>query len=149
MLLAVGSTIAAVDDRVLLWLSGLLSKSPLFDKTVGWLNSAPLTKFAPISMLACWLWFRNDPQQQNTRRILLEAAIAGLAALVAGRLLALALPFRERPFLRPELHFNVPDFGLRTWSAFPSDHAVMAFALSASLFRISPLIGARWRHFTP
>jgi undecaprenyl-diphosphatase len=57
------------------------------------------------------------------------------------------LPFRERPFENPDLNVVlsfVPD--MRTWSSFPSDHAVMAFAIAASLFRLVPIIGL-WAFF--
>src|SRR5262249_5592737 len=59
-------------------------------------------------------------------------------ALVVGRILALSLPFRVRPLHDPLLHFVVPH-GLNAgelagWSSFPSDHAMLFFALATGVF---------------
>ena len=98
-------------------------------------------KFLPLVLVICWYWSKKTPQQGLNRQILVETVLNSLLAIIVGRLLALTLPFRARPFLNPELT-NIPDpHVLRTWSSFPSDHAVLSFALAASLFRISPTIG--------
>ena len=69
------------------------------------------------------------------------------AALFIARFLAFALPFRDRPLVNPDLHLVIPfESGVRTWSSFPSDHAVLAFALATSLSRLSPKI-ALWAYF--
>ena len=115
---------------------------PFLDRWAAWLLTAHIIKFGPMVIAICWFWFERSPMQSARRRLLAESVLAALAALFVGRVLALTLPFRLRPAFRPDLHFVVPfDAGLRTWSSFPSDHAVIAFALAASLFRLSPRLG--------
>lgn len=142
MQLNLGSEIVALDDQVLLWLNQFMFRWPFLDRTAEWLLNAKLIKFGPLVMAVCWLWFEVNPKQALNRKLLVEAVVISFAAVVAARVLALTLPFRDRPAVSPNLHFIVPfDVGLRTWSSFPSDHAVIAFALAASLFRVSPRIG--------
>jgi undecaprenyl-diphosphatase len=95
-----------------------------------------------VVLVICWFWFDAHPQRERRRELLVQALATAIGALVLGRILALALPFRLRPLYRPDFDlFHSLDHGLRTWSAFPSDHAVVAFALAAALTRLSPLVG--------
>ena len=99
-------------------------------------------KFLPLVLVICWYWFKKTSKQQHNRQILVETVLCSLSAIFIGRVLALTLPFRERPYLNHELNVSTIDNHLlRTWSSFPSDHAVLSFALAASLFRISPSVG--------
>ena len=99
-------------------------------------------KFGPLVLLICWLWFDQRPNQERQREKLFQALLAGTSGLVIGRALALFLPLRARPQFRSDLLLAYPlDPALRTWSAFPSDRAVFAFALAASLVRVSPTAG--------
>ncbi len=146
MSLGVFSEIANLDHQVFVWLNQFMSRGLLSDLFV-WLHDALIVRFFPLVLAVCWLWFEKSPKQEFNRQILLEGVLTGFAALVVGRSLALVLPFRDRPLADLDLHFAVPvDVQLRTWSSFPSDHAVLAFALAASLFRVSPKIGL-WAFF--
>lgn len=134
--------IASWDDQAMRWLHEWLGRWPLFDGFVVWVISEPLVKLGPLVLAICALWFRATPERDTVRLKLVDAVTAGLVGIFVGRMLALALPFRERPIARPELDYTVPlEPLLRTWSSFPSDHAVMAFALAVSLWRISPAVG--------
>ena len=138
----IGSWIGALDDLILLWLNQFMTRWPALDRAGGWLLTASIFKLAPFVMVICWFWFDTRPQQARRRRLLVELIGAGLMALFVGRLLALLLPFRDRPLVRPDLHFlSHLESGARTWSSFPSDHAVVAFAIAASMVRISPRVG--------
>ncbi|HET9113594.1 MAG TPA: phosphatase PAP2 family protein [Burkholderiales bacterium] len=142
MTFAIIPEISGLDDQILIWINQYMARWPLLDKTIAWLLNANIIKFVPMLAAGCWLWFEKSLKQAINRRILLESLLASIAALVIGRTLALMLPFRDRPFVRPELHFvTTLQPILRTWSSFPSDHAVLAFALAASLFRVSPKVG--------
>ena len=141
------SQLLSFDDQVLRWVNQFVHVWPLLDEFVAWILNAEAFKFGPLVLAICWFWFHADPRQALRRRLLIETVLSTGAALFVGRLLALTLPFRLRPVFRPELAFDAPfEVGLRTWSAFPSDNAVMAFALSASLYRVSPRVGA-WALF--
>lgn len=134
-----------LDDRCLLWLNSFMGRWPLFDKIVGSLLGTDELKFGVMVAVFYWLWFRYEPPDQRKRGILAMTAFASILGLVVTRVLVTLLPFRDRPFARPELHFHLPtgfDTGLRTWSAFPSDHAVMAFALATGFWMVSRPVGA-------
>lgn len=137
-----GATISSLDDSILISLNQVMNREPEFDAFVAWALNADIIKFVPLLMVICWLWFQKTTKQTHNRSILVESVLISIVALVVGRVFALTLPFRDRPFLRPELNFVTPlEPMLRSWSSFPSDHAVIAFALATSLFRISPKVG--------
>ena len=141
----------ARDGRVVVAANHFVGRWAEFDLFIAWLLKAHLPRFVPLILGMCWLWFKPHPAQPARREVLLEALITSVFALFVARALALLLPFRERPLGHLELGLTLPaslDTGLRTWSSFPSDHAVLAFVLAVSLWRISRPIGA-WRSFTP
>jgi len=76
---------------------------------------------------------------------LLFGISAGFLALLAAPVLATVLPFRERPLRNPLLHFQLPygvtETTLLGWSSFPSDHAVLYFALATTLVFVSRCVG--------
>lgn len=132
------------DDAVLQWLNGWYGRWPSLDFFMFAMTNAPMLKFGVFSAIFVWLWFAPGERQSKTREGVIVAAAAGLLGVVLARGLALALPFRDRPFVRADLdlHFNSGyDAGLRTWSAFPSDHAVMAFALACGIWSMSRRLG--------
>ncbi|MCL6262562.1 phosphatase PAP2 family protein [Craterilacuibacter sp. RT1T] len=135
-------SISHLDNEIVMWVNQFMLKSPLFDGVVAWVLDASIIKFFPLVLAICWIWFKNTPKQSLNRNILLEGILTGFATLFFARLLALALPFRGRPFTNIDLHFVTQlASSMRTWSSFPSDHAALAFVLASSLFRISPKMG--------
>jgi undecaprenyl-diphosphatase len=137
------------DDRLVVWANHLVGRWSECDLFIAWLVKTHLPRFVPLILAMCWLWFKPHPTQPARREVLLEALMTSVFALFVARALALLLPFRERPLGHLELGLAMPaslDTGLRTWSSFPSDHAVLAFALAVSLWRVSRPIGA-WALF--
>jgi hypothetical protein len=63
-------------------------------------------------MMVWWgLWFRNtSPPSNLARRKLLAVLVVSIAAIAVGRLLALTLPFRDRPIHseRGQIYKSVP-----------------------------------------
>ena len=133
--------IQALDHAAINWIS-TSAYSREYSQFASYLVDNRELKFLPLVLVICWYWFKKTSKQQHNRQILVETVLCSLGAIFIGRVLALALPFRERPFLNHELNVSILDNPvLRTWSSFPSDHAVLSFALVASLFRISPSVG--------
>jgi len=135
----VGEFIRNLDDRCLLWLNAYMGRWPQIDHLIGRLLDTDELKFGVLVAIFYWLWFRYEPPDQRKRAILIMTALGTLIALLTTRVLVALLPFRERPLARPELHLHLPpdyDSALRTWSAFPSDHAVMAFALAMGFWMV-------------
>lgn len=137
------------DGQMAAWANHFVGRWPTFDLFVAWLLKAHVTRFLPLIVAMCWLWFQPHPRLRERREVLLETLVLAFASLFLARALALLLPFRERPLADADLGLSVPaalETGLRTWSSFPSDHAVLAFVMAVSLWRVSRPVGA-WALF--
>ena len=141
----VWSEVGAWDGQLVVWLNHFVGRWAELDLLVAWLLKAHLPRFVPLILVMCWLWFKPHPRQAERREVLAETLVMSIVALFIARSMALVLPFRERPLAHLELALSVPpsvETGLRTWSSFPSDHAVLAFVIAVSLWRISRPAGA-------
>lgn len=130
----------AFDDPILLGLNGFLVAHERIGHFAEWLSFASLFKFGPFGLAFVWFWFAPGSDQEERRGLVIKIMIMTLVAVVTARLMALLLPFRLRPLARPELALQVPEWvnqGVRSWSAFPSDHAVVSFAMATGLARLS------------
>lgn len=132
------SILDAFNRAVVVW--------PAFDQFVVWLAAEPIAKGCVVAAVAWALWWAATPAQQRPRReIILATMLAALAAEFLARVLALATPFRLRPMHNPDFAFRLPEGlprgELEGWSAFPSDHAVMFFALATGLWFVSRRAG--------
>jgi undecaprenyl-diphosphatase len=122
----------SVDAALFHSINGLAGRSPVLDAImIAIANDAPMV-FA-IVLLACWARWR--PLWQRT------AALAGVAALVGlgvGQVVGILLP-RPRPYLVTNaivLVTHAPD------TSFPSDHAILAFAVTTVLATVSRRLAA-------
>jgi undecaprenyl-diphosphatase len=93
-----------------------------------------------------WLWFPSIDEDKRTRRIkIIMSLLSGFVAILIARILVLSLPFRVRPINNPDLHLVLPygteNMGLDELSSFPSDHAVLFFAIATGLFFVSKKAG--------
>jgi undecaprenyl-diphosphatase len=142
----------AFDTEVLLFLNQFAHHSRTLDLTARTLAVSPLAKGGLVIAAFWWVWFwpgdteRNPGDIERNRKVVIATLLSAVAAVIAGRLLALYLPFRLRPIHTPELGFVLP-YGatqevLRGWSSFPSDHAMAFFAASTGLWFISRKLGA-------
>lgn len=109
---------------------------------------AALYLFKGLMLIAAlwWIWFTPGERREWAREMVVATIASGFIALMTGRLLAHALPFRERPIYDTSLHLNFPAVGLgdsvmRTWSSFPSDHAMLWFAIATGIFLVWRGIG--------
>jgi len=99
----------------------------------------------PLAML-CAIWFDTRERRQWQREMVVATILSGLLALIIGRILAHYLPFRQRPLYDHSLHLAfpiaaTPEAVLRTWSSFPSDHAMMWTAVAMGIFLVSRWMG--------
>ena len=114
----------------------------VIDSAIRFVSSFILIKGTFFLTFYWFYWFRDElPATNKSRVILVKGILSSLVAIVFARILANFFPFRLRPFADPTAGFSItvrqitPDF--ESWSAFPSDHAAVVFALSFALFRIS------------
>lgn len=126
------------DSSIISFLNEFAHRSVLFDTGVYMLSENYLLKGGVIVALIWWSWFRPTNHRREGRQYLLWGLVACLLSVIVARSLAHTLPFRERPMRVAALNFQQP-YGtsgeeLINWSAFPSDHAAVFFALATSIF---------------
>ncbi|MCG7943636.1 MAG: phosphatase PAP2 family protein [Candidatus Thiodiazotropha taylori] len=133
------------DYEIISSLNQYAQVSPSLDATIKLLAKNHIVKGGVFLALFWWAWFAIKAYQDDVRARLIATLFGCFIAIITARLTAKLLPFRFRPIHDEELAFTLPHTMQRTalegWSAFPSDHAVMFYALSAGLFYISKRIG--------
>jgi undecaprenyl-diphosphatase len=133
------------DLEILRFANGFAGESHTFDLVVAVVGDNNLIKGGVVVSILWWAWFRPDKNQDSNRTLILGTLLAGFVALLCARILQLTLPFRPRPLHSLAIEFQVP-YGvdataLTEWSAFPSDHATLFFALATGLALISRAAG--------
>ena len=136
----------AFDVDILRFLNQFAHYSRTFDGVVAALARHALFKGWVMVAVLWWVWFQPGEANLKNRKIVLATLAGAVLGVVAGRLLADFLPFRVRPLNSPELGLVVP-YGVsgdpfRRWSSFPSDHAMVFFAMSSGLWYVSTALGA-------
>jgi len=124
------------------FINGFAHRSIRFDEFVTWLSDNNLLKGGVVIGFIWWLWFQNE-DVRRTREALLAAMIASFPALAVARVLSSVIA-RARPLNETRYLFRVPYGAPGKWvgpSSFPSDHAVLFFALAAGIFFASRRMG--------
>jgi undecaprenyl-diphosphatase len=129
-----------------LFLNQFVGRHPWFDASMRITDGTALLTSVVIVLLIWFVLFdHNHPGQlREGFELLLGAAFFSVFATLAARGLAVSLPFRARPIATPSLHFQLPAGGslvMINWSAFPSDHATLFFALAAGILMVSWRVG--------
>jgi undecaprenyl-diphosphatase len=121
------------------------NRSYTVDSFIVLFSRVDLLKGGVLMPLFWGLWFQEEHETNKNHEYLLTTAIVSVFAVIVARVLALNLPFRTRPLYTPELHFHLlramGSEDLIGWSSFPSDHAVLFFALATGLYFVSRKIG--------
>ena len=133
------------DLLIISYLNGFARKSWTFDTLVVFVSGNNLLKAGLITGMLWWAWFHPNQKLDSNRESVIAAITLSFVAIFFARILARCLPFKVRPISNPELGFQLP-FGVKPetlWelNSFPSDHAVMFFALSTVLLFISNRLG--------
>jgi undecaprenyl-diphosphatase len=136
----------AFDLKIMSYSNQFSQKSWAFDRCISFLSGCNLLKGGVLVAIVWWLWFKSDDRQYHNRENILSTLLCCFIAEMVSRGLSLALPFRLRPLYDERLGFLIP-YGMEKselggWSSFPSDHAVLFFALSMGLWLASRKAGA-------
>ena len=135
----------SLDNSIVAYLNLFARKSWLFDQIVAFVGVNHLFKGGVLMVLVWWAWFRTEDKHSRDREHLIATILSCTVALFIGRVMVVTLPFRLRPLHEDVLNFVIP-YGVSTTaledlSSFPSDHAVLFFALATGLFFISRALG--------
>lgn len=132
------------DRDILAWMNHFARLSYPVDVTIAWIATSNALKGGLATVVLLWFWFGDAPDQRRNREVIVATFAAAAMAIIAGRALALLLPFRVRPAHNVEIGFVAP-YGysdiLRGWSAFPSDHAMLFMAMATGLWFLSRRLG--------
>jgi undecaprenyl-diphosphatase len=134
------------DLHIILFLNSFARRSWTFDWLVSTLDGNYLVKGGVMIALLLWGWYAEDAATERRRARIVAGLFAACAAVLVARVLSFALPFRGRAIYEPILHFTPPfstDGQDLTgwWTSFPSDNAVLFFALAATVFAASRRAG--------
>jgi undecaprenyl-diphosphatase len=127
-------------------LNHFFGQHPWFDRLICMLAETVLSTSVVVCILMWFLLFDRSQAGQMRRgsELILGSAFTAILATFVARVLALSLPFRTRPISTPSLRLSFP-FGMPAspihWSAFPSDHATLFFALAGGIFMVSRRLG--------
>jgi len=136
----------AFDVDILRFLNQFAHHSRVFDGVMAALARHAIFKGWVMVAVFWWVWFQPGDANLRNRKIVVATLLGAVLGVVAGRLLADLLPYRVRPLNSPELGLVLP-YGVsgdpfRRWSSFPSDHAMVFFAMSTGLWYVSKVLGA-------
>jgi undecaprenyl-diphosphatase len=135
-----------LDSFVMTHLNAYARKSWVFDEAVAFLSVNYLLKGGVLMLFVWWAWFRTDSRTSTDRDHIVATMLSCAVALAVGRMMVILMPFRIRPLHEAGLGFVAPygvsEDALAKLSSFPSDHAVLFFALATGLFFISRALGA-------
>lgn len=139
------SAIGAWDQRIALWFNQFAGDAPALDRFVYNLADSAMLKGGLFMAFLWWQWFQRDEMQQQRRQTILTSLAGAIIAIGIARVLQVVLPFRERPLHNDALNLT-PPVGLNPdtldgWSSFPSDHAVLFFALALAVWRLNRPLG--------
>ena len=139
-----------LDFALMHWVNQFVGRWPWFDLAVYHVSGSEFLKGIAIVTVYWYFLFAHarqetEPKEVEARATLLTVLILVVPAMVVARALARMLPYRERPFFDPALHFQWPyhvdaDQFIR-WSSFPSDHAALFSALAMGLYFRSKRVG--------
>ncbi len=133
------------DIEIINYLNQFSQLSWTFDFTVKFIADNHLIKGGVLLVIFWWGWFRVSKNQQFVQVHLISTLFGCFIAMPFARALALLLPFIPRPLHEESLSYLLPysvkPTVLDGWSSFPSDHAVLFYALSAGMFYISKKVG--------
>jgi len=134
------------DRSLLLALNSLAHQSAFLDKIVVVVLGQPLLEGSFFCLFLWWLWFDNNGEVRDNRICVMRATAGLYIALFAARALQTFSPRRLRPFDDPQVQLVAP-FGGKLewnpdWSSFPSDHAVIFFAIATAIWLHNRRLGA-------
>jgi len=134
------------DTAIQTFLTHIAFSSDLLNHAIRVIAGLYTSKGLVLIPVLWWMWFKPSQRGEWEREMVIATIASGLLSLAIGRLLAHYLPFRGRPIYNPELHLHFPSAGapeavMRTWSSFPSDHAMLWMSVATGIFLVWRRVG--------
>jgi membrane-associated phospholipid phosphatase len=136
------------DSSIFLAIDAFVGKFPNLDRGIEFVVGNDLIQGTLAASIVWWYWFQKGTETtvRRVREHLIATIFASIGAIIAGRALALSLPFRIRPRWEPSLAYTIPSEAnpnvFINWSSFPSDHAILFAALATGFWFISARVAA-------
>ena len=135
----------AFDLAIMEPLNALSRVSMTADKTIYVIAQSDLLKGGVLLALLWWCWTRRSGTLIGPDLYSVRTIVGALVAIAVGRGMQNFLPMRLRPVHDPDIGFVVPHdvnaWAVDGWSSFPSDHAVLFFALATALWWANRTVG--------
>ena len=134
----------AIDEKIILWINGLVGKSAALDRIMIWLaNDYFVMAIIALSLLAIWFIGKDATQREGYQRALIITFTAMGSAcgfvLAANHLYHHSHPFEALPqLMETTTHIFYPVVD----PSFPSNTSAVTFAAAAGLWQRSHKIGA-------
>jgi undecaprenyl-diphosphatase len=132
------------DTAILAFLTHNAFSSDLINHAIRVIADLYSPKGLVLIPILWWMWFKPGQRGEWEREMVIATIVGGLLALATGRLLADYLPFRVRPIYNLDLHLHFPSADVRdvrTWSSFPSDHAMLWMSVATGIFLVWRRVG--------
>ncbi len=144
-----------MDQSITLWFGELLGSFELFDEAVLTISASHLVKGGTLVAILLYIWIAKPGQfwiaesktQFQNRAAIMGALLASVFAEIFALILSRITDFRLRPFLEGALDLQVPErlqllsSDMMSSSSFPSDHAILFFAIVGAIFMVSRRLG--------
>lgn len=135
-----------LDIAILSYLNRFAGHSKDLNHFMVFVSGSGLLKGGVLLTVLWWMWGRGRNHSPQEREYFIATLIGSLIAALTGRILTLILPFRLRPGYDAALSFLLPsgiepDLLYKSWSSFPSDHAVVLCSLVAGIILAHRFIG--------
>lgn len=136
-----------IDNFIIKYFNILIHKISYLNEAMVVAAGNHLIKGGIIVAILWYLLFKKEESLSKSIEIkekVILTVYACILAILAGRSLAILLPYRARPILSTDYDFayHINKFSyLNTWSSFPSDHAVLFFSLATGIFFINKKLG--------
>lgn len=134
-----------LDIHLILLVNSFVGQVEIIDLAVINISEINSLKGGVVAPFLLYAWLVPDWRLSSTRAVFERSVIGILAAVSFARLFQRQLPYSLRPLQDPAIDFTLPagihPETLAGWSSFPSDHAVLFFAVATAVFFVNRQAG--------
>jgi undecaprenyl-diphosphatase len=137
--------ISEIDQSIVEALNTSANSHYIFIKIAFFVATNDIFKGIIIVTLLWYVWLKDSRKLSIDDAFIFRTAFGAVLAILIGRMAQNFLPMRLRPIHSPDINFVMPyeflENVLEGWSSFPSDHAILFFALSTAIWSRDRRVG--------